>query len=100
MPSGHAKAVINGITVAETDNYEVVEGNVYFPASSIKSEYFKKTDLHTHCPWKGDANYYTITAGDKELENAAWYYPETKEKANNIKDHVAFYKTKVDVSTE
>ncbi|KAI1845758.1 hypothetical protein JX265_000063 [Neoarthrinium moseri] len=99
MPSGPAKAVVNGTTVAETDTYEVVEGNVYFPPSSIKSEFFSKTDHSTHCPWKGDASYYTLKVGDKELENAAWYYPETKEKANNIKGYVAFYKGKVEVAT-
>jgi len=70
------------------------------PPASLKSEYFTQTDLHTHCPWKGDASYYTVKVGDKELENAAWYYPETKEKANNIKDYVAFYKSKVDISTD
>ncbi|ORY63229.1 uncharacterized protein BCR38DRAFT_322527, partial [Pseudomassariella vexata] len=61
--SGHAKAVVNSTVVAETDAYEFVEGNVYFPPSSVKSEYFTKTDQHTHCPWKGDASYYTIKVG-------------------------------------
>ncbi|KAI0380053.1 DUF427-domain-containing protein [Hypomontagnella monticulosa] len=98
MPSGHVEAIVDGTVVAESDNYELVEGNVYFPPSSIKSEYFTKTDLHTHCPWKGDASYYTLKVGDKELENAAWYYPDTFDKANHIKDYVAFYKTKVNVT--
>ncbi|KAK8011354.1 hypothetical protein PG990_010319 [Apiospora arundinis] len=83
MPThGHAVATINGNVVAETDVYETVEGNV------------------THCPWKGDASYYTITVGGDELKNAAWYYPETKEKAAHFKDYVAFYKTKVNVTTD
>ncbi|KAH8681496.1 hypothetical protein BX600DRAFT_446684 [Xylariales sp. PMI_506] len=99
MPAGHAKAVVDGTVIAETDAYEVVEGNVYFPPSSVKSEFYKKTDLHTHCPWKGDASYYSIKVGDKELENAAWYYPSPLEKASHIKDHVAFYKTKINITT-
>ncbi|KAI2617552.1 DUF427-domain-containing protein [Hypomontagnella submonticulosa] len=98
MPSGHVEAIVDGTVVAESDTYELVEGNVYFPPSSVKSEYFTKTDLHTHCPWKGDASYYTIKVGDKELENAAWYYPDTFDKAKHIKDYVAFYKTKVNVT--
>ncbi|KAF7531663.1 hypothetical protein G7054_g8666 [Neopestalotiopsis clavispora] len=100
MPSGHAKASVNGTIVADASAYEVVEGNIYFPPSAIKSEYFTKTSHTTHCPWKGDASYYTLKIGDKELENAAWYYPDTKEKANHIKDYVAFYKTKVDITSE
>ncbi|KAH9909095.1 DUF427-domain-containing protein [Xylariomycetidae sp. FL2044] len=100
MPSGHVKATVNGTTVAESDTYELVEGNVYFPpAAIIKPEYFAKTDHSTHCPWKGDASYYTIKIGDHELTNAAWYYPKTFDKANRIKDYVAFYKTKVDVTS-
>ncbi|KAI1779750.1 DUF427-domain-containing protein [Hypoxylon cercidicola] len=99
MPSGHVQATVDGTVVAESETYELVEGNVYFPPSSIKSEYFSKTDLHTYCPWKGDASYYTVKVGDKELTNAAWYYPETFEKAKHIKDYVAFYKNKVDIVT-
>lgn len=99
MPvTGHATATVNGTTIADASEWEEVEGNVYFPPSSVKiDEYFTKTDLHTHCPWKGDASYYTIKVGDTELKDAAWYYPEPFEKAKHIKDYVAFYKTKVDI---
>ena len=61
-----------------------------FPPSSIKEEYFKKTTTSTHCPWKGDASYYTLDVNGQKLEDAAWYYPKPFEKAVNIKDHVAF----------
>ncbi|OTB15494.1 hypothetical protein K445DRAFT_317751 [Daldinia sp. EC12] len=90
MPSGHVQATVNGTVVAESDVYELVEGNVYFPPAALKPEFFRKTDLHTHCGWKGDADYYTIKVGDTELENAAWYYPEPFDKARHIKDYVAF----------
>ncbi|WPG99287.1 Hypothetical protein R9X50_00210000 [Acrodontium crateriforme] len=93
----HAKASVDGTVIAETDNYEFVEGNVYFPPSSIKdaATILKPTDHQTFCPWKGHSSYYSINVNGKELENAAWYYPQPYEKAANIKDHVAFYKTKV-----
>lgn len=93
MPSGHAKATVGDTVLAETDTWEEVDGNVYFPPSSVKSDYLSKTDHSTHCPWKGDASYYSIHADGKKLENAAWYYPQTKEKAEHIRDHVAFCKS-------
>ncbi|OBT43730.1 hypothetical protein VE00_05597 [Pseudogymnoascus sp. WSF 3629] len=96
----HAIATVNGQVIAETDNYEAVEGNIYFPPASVDQKVFTKSDTHTHCPWKGDASYYNITTGKTELKDAAWYYPETFEKANHIKNYVAFYKTKVDVKSE
>jgi uncharacterized protein (DUF427 family) len=62
VTTGHATATANGTIIAETDQWEVVEGNVYFPPSSLKIDFFTgPTNLHTHCPWKGDASYYTIT---------------------------------------
>lgn len=93
MPSGHAKATVGDTVLAETDTWEEVDGNVYFPPASVKTDYLSKTDHSTHCPWKGDASYYSIHADGKKLENAAWYYPQTKEKAEHIRDHVAFCKS-------
>jgi len=102
MPAikGKATATVSGRTIAETDSWEVVEGNVYFPPSSVNQSMLAKTDHSTHCPWKGDASYYTINLDKTELKNAAWYYPDPKEKAVNIKDHVAFYKNLVEVKAE
>lgn len=96
-----AKAVVNDITIAETDTYETVEGNIYFPPGSIKREFFSPTETHTVCPWKGTASYYTIDVGDGQpLRDAAWYYPEPKKAAAAIKDYVAFYKNRVDIVAE
>ncbi|MCB9430369.1 MAG: DUF427 domain-containing protein [Ardenticatenaceae bacterium] len=86
-----AKATLNGTILAETDHYEVVEGNVYFSPESINRAFFQTSDLHTTCPWKGIASYYDIVAAGQTVKNAAWYYPNPKAAANNIKDHVAFY---------
>lgn len=87
-----AKAIWKNTTLAESDTYEVVEGNIYFPPASIHKEYFKPSSYHTHCPWKGDASYYDIEVDGEVNKDAAWYYPETKEAANNIRDHVAFWR--------
>lgn len=85
------KAIWKNQIIAESDKTVVVEGNHYFPPSSIKKEYFQETDTHTHCPWKGKASYYTIKVDDEENKDAAWYYPEASELAKNIKGYVAFW---------
>ncbi len=87
-----AKAIWNNVVLAECDSYEKVEGNIYFPPDSINKEYFKDSDTHTNCFWKGKASYYNIEANDQLNKDAAWYYPEPKPKAENIKHHVAFWK--------
>jgi uncharacterized protein (DUF427 family) len=87
-----ARAVWNGTVIAESDTFEVVERNVYFPPDSVHREHLRPTDHHTECPWKGTASYYDIIVDGKVNENAAWYYPKPKSKATHIKDHVAFWK--------
>ncbi|KAF1808298.1 DUF427-domain-containing protein [Eremomyces bilateralis CBS 781.70] len=95
--SGHVTAKINGIIIAASEKYEVVESNIYFPPESLKTAHFTETKTTTFCPWKGIASYYTIKVGDEVLEDAAWYYPDPKEKALSIKGYVAFYKSKVEI---
>ena len=85
-----AKATWNGEVLAESDKYEMVEGNVYFPPESVKWEYFTEGDRQYTCPWKGEARYHDIVVGGKTNQNAAWSYPEPKEAAQHIKGHVAF----------
>jgi uncharacterized protein (DUF427 family) len=86
------KAVWNGAVLAEAapDEVETVEGNVYFPAGAVNREYLRPSETHTVCPWKGTASYYTVVVDGQANPDAAWYYPEPKEAARNIKDHVAF----------
>ncbi len=86
------RAIWNGAVVAETDKFETVEGNVYFPADTIRKEYFKPSATKTICGWKGEASYYTLKVGDQENPDAAWYYPDPKQAAANIRGHVAFWK--------
>lgn len=86
------KAIWNGQVIAKSDRTEVVEGNHYFPPEAIDHQYFQDSSTHTTCPWKGKASYYTIVVDGQENPDAAWYYPETKERANNIKGYVAFWR--------
>ena len=86
-----AKATVNGTIIASSDATVVVEGNHYFPASSIDWDVFTETAHTTGCPWKGTANYYSITVDGTTLDNVAWTYRDPKEAAAEIKDHVAFY---------
>ena len=86
------KATWKGVTLAESDKCIVVEGNQYFPPDSIQRAYFKESSTHTTCPWKGLASYYTIEINGETNKDAAWFYPEPKDAARQIKDHVAFWR--------
>lgn len=77
--------------IAESDEYEIVEGNVYFPRSSVASEYLTESETETVCPWKGTARYYSLDVGGDRNQDAAFYYPEPKEAASNIDGHIAFW---------
>ncbi len=86
------KAIWNNTVIAESDATVQVEGNHYFPPSTIKKEYFKTTDTHTSCPWKGVASYYDIEVDGDVNKDAAWYYPEVSDLAKGIKGYIAFWK--------
>lgn len=87
-----AKAIWNGVTLAESDQCEIVEGNYYFPHDAINQDYFQASDTKTTCFWKGTASYYTVVVDGQANKDAAWYYPDPKEKAQNIKNYVAFWR--------
>ena len=86
------KAIWKETVLAESDQTVVVEGNHYFPPDTLKTEYFKPSETHTACPWKGTASYYDIVVNGQVNKDAAWYYPQTKEAAKNIENYVAFWK--------
>lgn len=86
------KAIWNGKVVAKSNETIVVEGNHYFPDKSIEKEYFNASSSNTICPWKGTASYYTLSVDGVENIDAAWYYPEPKYAAKQIKNHIAFWK--------
>jgi len=86
-----ATATWNGRVLAESDTFEKVEGNIYFPPDSIKREFLEESDHHSTCPWKGAASYHDVVVDGERNRNAAWFYVEPKEAAANIKGHVAFW---------
>jgi uncharacterized protein (DUF427 family) len=113
-----ATATVNGHTVAETDSYELVEGNIYvrtpsshpsplsyvtqFPPSSLNQTFLTPSSTTTVCPYKGTASYYTVTTNKTETKDAAWVYEDPKKEFEKIKGFVAFYKSKpgVEVTSE
>ena len=86
------KALWKDTVLAESDDTIVVERNHYFPPESIKNEYFRESKTHTVCSWKGIASYYNIAVNGETNKDAAWYYPEPKEAAKEIKNYVAFWR--------
>lgn len=86
------KAIWNDAVLAESDKTVRIEGNHYFPKGSVNPEYFTESSTTTHCPWKGEASYYTLVVNGRENRDAAWYYAEPKPAAKAIKGHIAFWK--------
>jgi uncharacterized protein (DUF427 family) len=82
----------NGAVIARSDDTVVVEGNHYFPAESVDAAVLRPSDTHTSCPWKGEASYYSLVVEGKENWDAAWYYPEPKPAAEEIRGRIAFWK--------
>lgn len=86
------RAIWNGVTLAESDDTVVVEGNHYFPVDAIAGEHFQPSDSHTVCPWKGTASYYDVQVNGDTNADAAWFYPAPKDAAAEIRDRVAFWR--------
>lgn len=86
------KAIWNNEVIAESNDTVVVEGNHYFPPQSVNKAYLMPSNTHSTCPWKGNASYYSIKVNNEINEDAAWYYPQPKEAASEIKDHIAFWR--------
>ena len=87
-----ARATWNGQTLAESEDTVEVEGNHYFPSDSVSHDFLRSSDTHTFCPWKGDCSYYDVAVGDEINRDAAWYYPNPKPAAAEIKGRIAFWK--------
>lgn len=82
----------NGALIASSDETVVVEGNHYFPADSVDPAVLKSSDTTSVCPWKGTAQYYSLSVDGAENKDAAWYYPDPKSAAENIRGRIAFWK--------
>ena len=86
------RASWNGAVIAQSERCEVVEGNQYFPADAVNREYLRDSATHTVCGWKGTASYYDVVVNGQINKDAAWYYPDPKPAASNIKGYIAFWK--------
>jgi uncharacterized protein (DUF427 family) len=86
------KAVWNDTVIAQTERFETVEGNIYFPPESLNMQYLRPSEHHTNCPWKGVASYYDVVVNGEVNKDGAWYYPAPKPAAANIAGHVAFWR--------
>lgn len=82
----------NGAVIARSDDTVVVEGNHYFPPEAVDSALLRPSDTTSVCPWKGTAHYYSLAVDGRENRDAAWFYPETKQAADNIRGRIAFWK--------
>jgi uncharacterized protein (DUF427 family) len=87
-----ARAVWKDTVIAESETFELVEGNVYFPAESVSREHVRDSDTQTACPWKGVASYYDVVVDSDVNPDAAWTYLEPKQAASQIQGHVAFWR--------
>ena len=86
------KAIWNNEVLANSSDTVVVEGNHYFPPSSLNMQFFKESAKNTVCSWKGTASYYDLEVNGESNKDAAWYYPEPKSAASNVTGYVAFWK--------
>jgi uncharacterized protein (DUF427 family) len=86
------RAEWQGAVLAESDDIVTVEGNAYFPAASLRAEHFSPSETHTVCGWKGTASYHHVTVNGAVNRDAAWYYPDPKDAAKQIRGRVAFWK--------
>jgi uncharacterized protein (DUF427 family) len=86
------KAIWKGEIIAESESTVVVEGNHYFPPESVVRTHLMPSSTTTVCSWKGTAHYFSVVVGGEENQDAAWYYPDPKEAAAEILDHVAFWR--------
>ncbi|MEL6649275.1 MAG: DUF427 domain-containing protein [Bacteroidota bacterium] len=86
------KAIWNNQVIAESDQTKIVEGNHYFPIESVNKDFFRESDHHSVCPWKGTASYYHVQVEGDINQNAAWFYPTAKDAAKHIEGYVAFWK--------
>jgi len=86
------KAIWNNTLIAESNETVLLENNHYFPRETVNKEFLIASGTHTICPWKGEASYYTLSVDGKMNPDAAWFYPDPKPAARQIKNYIAFWK--------
>ena len=93
----------DGVTIADSDNAVLYRESrlppvYYFPRSDVRMDLLRRTRHRTHCPFKGNASYWSLYVGDKEVENVVWSYENSIEEAAAIKGYLAFYLSKLGVT--
>lgn len=86
------KAIWNNTVIAESDDTVLVEGNHYFPESTLKREFITFSNHKSTCAWKGEASYYSLVVNGELNPDAVWYYPDPKPEAQAVRGRVAFWK--------
>ena len=86
------KAIWNGTVIAQSDDTVLVEGNHYFPESSMNRAFVTFSNHNSMCPWKGQASYYSLMVDGDMNQDAVWYYPDPKPEAEAVRGRVAFWK--------
>ena len=86
------RAIWNDTVIAESNDTVVVEGNHYFPRESVNEDFLEDSEHTSFCPWKGTANYYSISVDGESNPNAAWYYAAPKDAASEIEGRIAFWR--------
>lgn len=83
-----ARATYKGAVLAESDEFELVEGNVYFPPDAVNMRYLRPSDTTCLCPWKGACSYYHVEVNGARNEDAAWVYPDPIPEAERIRNYI------------
>jgi len=86
------KATWNNTVIAESEDTVMVEGNHYFPESSLNKSFITFSNHKTSCAWKGQASYYTLLVNGETNPDAVWYYADPKPEADMVRGRVAFWK--------
>ena len=86
------KAIWKDRIIADSEDTVIVEGNHYFPADCVSSEYLRESATSTRCVWKGTASYYDVVVGDDVNADAAWHYPDPLRAAESIRGRIAFWR--------
>lgn len=99
------RVMLGGFIVAETTEAltlreAALEPVQYIPRKDAQMDLFERTDHASHCPYKGDAAYFTVTAGGLVRENAVWTYEEPYPAVKEIAGYLAFYPERVDAIEE
>ncbi len=103
--ANHIRIEFNGEIIAETDrairNLQTGIPPVYYiPREDVRIDWLTPTERHSHCRYKGDADYWTVQVGERTASNIAWSYPDPLPEAMSIKDYVAFYAHVVEATVD